>query len=289
VTNPTLKTDDRFGNGGFPTYSYKSVSVRATYNASAAEEQTGHAVHALTIVPADAPGAGTSLGITGGVETFNGAIEADGVAGYVNNRTVMGSHAIAVHGITRGVGGPNTFGFRAGSEASDHCQAGIVIDCSTSNNESGANSFEYGAHVAVANSAGFIVHSAIDANLPTYPFLLRNAVGTDLFYVDSAGNERSTSNAIISDEGIKNVLCEFNRGLFDIEKIKPIRFVWKDLAGGEQAGLSAQNVRSAIPESVTVGEDGLLSVSDRPVLAALINAVKELSARVRELESAAGR
>jgi Chaperone of endosialidase len=223
------------------------------------------------------------------VETFNGAIEADGVAGYVNNRTVMGSYAIAVHGITRGVGGPNTFGFRADSEASDHCQAGIIIDCSTSNNASGANSFEYGAHIAVANSAGFIVYPTVDANIPTYPFLLRNAAGTDLFCVDAAGNERATSNAVISDERMKNISREFSRGLSDIEKVKPIQFAWKDLPGGEQAGLSAQNVQNAIPESVTVGEDGLLSVSDRPIVAALINAVKELSARVRELESAAGR
>ena len=50
-------------------------------------------------------------------------------------------------------------------------------------------------------------------------------------------------------------------------------------------GFSAQNVQKVIPEAVWVSKDDFLGFDDRPVIAALVNAVKELSARVKELEA----
>ena len=58
------------------------------------------------------------------------------------------------------------------------------------------------------------------------------------------------------------------------------------------AGFGAQNVKAAIPEAVGVGRDGYLSLSDRPIIAALVNSVKQLKAendallsRIEKLES----
>jgi hypothetical protein len=46
-------------------------------------------------------------------------------------------------------------------------------------------------------------------------------------------------------------------------------------------------VQRAIPEAIQgyEGEEKYLSFDDRPVIAALVNAVKELTARIEELES----
>jgi len=48
-------------------------------------------------------------------------------------------------------------------------------------------------------------------------------------------------------------------------------------------GFSAQNVQSAIPEAVGEDDRGYLTLSDRPIIAALVNAVKEQQHQIIEL------
>jgi hypothetical protein len=101
-----------------------------------------------------------------------------------------------------------------------------------------------------------------------------------------------------SDERLKNAE-PYEGGLEAILAINPVRYRWNE-KGQAQTGLSgeqdfvgfiAQDVQKAIPEAITAtepskdGTETYLSFDDRPVLAALLNAVKELSARVKELES----
>ena len=75
----------------------------------------------------------------------------------------------------------------------------------------------------------------------------------------------------------------------EAKKITPIIYKWNDKSGMETehdyAGFSAQNVRDALGE-LAVGRNaaGMLSLQDRAVLAAAINALKELSTRVTQLE-----
>lgn len=92
-----------------------------------------------------------------------------------------------------------------------------------------------------------------------------------------------------SDERLKDVQGKFERGLQDLNLIEPVLYKWKDdlpqsANGFTYAGFTAQNLEKGIPEAVTQGPDGYLSVQDRPLIAALINAVKELSARIAILE-----
>jgi len=55
-------------------------------------------------------------------------------------------------------------------------------------------------------------------------------------------------------------------------------------ADREFVGFIAQNIQKAIPEAV--GQEGeYLNFSERPVLAAVVNALKELTSRVQELEA----
>lgn len=51
-------------------------------------------------------------------------------------------------------------------------------------------------------------------------------------------------------------------------------------------GWTAQGVRKGIPEAIKAGPDGLLNFDERPVLAAMYNALLEMAARVEALEAA---
>jgi hypothetical protein len=103
-----------------------------------------------------------------------------------------------------------------------------------------------------------------------------------------------TTFTAVSDERLKD-FTPYRGGLSEILAITPIKYRWNETGqkwtglGGDKdyIGFSANNVQKAIPEAIqgTEGEEKYLSFDDRPVIAALVNAVKELTARVKELES----
>jgi hypothetical protein len=98
----------------------------------------------------------------------------------------------------------------------------------------------------------------------------------------------------VSDERLKNH-APYTGGLEEILGITPIRFTYNELGqkfGGWDkyhvyVGFSAQNVQKSIPEAIqgTEGKEKYLSFDDRPVIAALVNAVKGLSAKNDALEA----
>jgi hypothetical protein len=122
-----------------------------------------------------------------------------------------------------------------------------------------------------------------------------------------------------SDARIKNVIGDYPAGLAEVLQLQPRRFAYRgnDTLSDPQAnkatvppfkgsphfqvataqtefvGLIAQEVEAVLPEMVTAVADGwidgkavtdLRSLDTAPLIFALINAVKELDARVRELE-----
>ncbi len=90
-----------------------------------------------------------------------------------------------------------------------------------------------------------------------------------------------------SDERLKTFQIYWS-GLADLRTITPIRYYWNEIAGAhgidrrtEQFGFSAQNVRRVMPEAVgeeTWADSGQtwLTVNDRAILGAVVNAVREL-------------
>ena len=139
-----------------------------------------------------------------------------------------------------------------------------------------------------------------------------NAYGAGTLTTDSSGNVTAAS-----DRRLKNIQGKFTRGLADVIKIQPKFFTWKPESGMNpddvNVGFIAQDVQEAIPEAVgsvkttDYDEDNgagkkikktkreaaeVLTLSDRPLIAALVNAVKELkaendalSARLAKLEA----
>lgn len=100
-----------------------------------------------------------------------------------------------------------------------------------------------------------------------------------------------------SDERLKN-WTPYDGGLAEILAITPASYHW-NAKGVEQTGLPAeqeyvgfiaQDVQRAIPQAITAtekarnGNEIYLSLDDRPIIAALVNAVKTLHARLARLE-----
>ena len=120
---------------------------------------------------------------------------------------------------------------------------------------------------------------------PTNPNLMKidssgsiqfNTYGAGTLTTDASGNITASS-----DERLKNIDGDFTRGLADVLAITPINYHWKEASGldnkTQYSGFSAQNVQAAIPEAVGVSPSGYLSLNDRPVLAAVVNAIKEIA------------
>jgi hypothetical protein len=107
-----------------------------------------------------------------------------------------------------------------------------------------------------------------------------NAYGAGALTTDASGNITAAS-----DERIKKNIRPFSRGLAEILAINPILHGYTEESGLDQtrddyAGFSAQQVQTIIPEAIGENANGMLSFSDRPVMAALVNAMKELNANL---------
>jgi|GEM_PF-2187335 len=124
----------------------------------------------------------------------------------------------------------------------------------------------------------------------TTPSAQLTTTGTVRFANFGAGTLQTDANGnllISSDMNLKDKVGDFNRGLEDILKIEPILYQWKVSTGFDTettyAGFSAQNIQDAITEAVGYNADGTLTLTDRPILAASINAIKELNLKLEDL------
>ena len=101
---------------------------------------------------------------------------------------------------------------------------------------------------------------------------------------DSSGNIVADGNiTAFSDERLKDNIQTLEQGLDKIEQLRGVTYT-KD--GEKNIGVIAQEVEKILPEIVVTGdtEQKLKSVDYSRITAVLIEAVKDLSARVKELE-----
>lgn len=156
----------------------------------------------------------------------------------------------------------------------------------TATNLSGTNMIAVfasgGSQQAAIDYSGFYYSGAIKGVTQA-----AEAVGT----LATTGGIVTTFTAV-SDERLKTHQ-PYEGGLDEVLAITPIRYRWnekgQELSGQrgdrDYVGFSAQNAQKAIPETIqSVTKDGYLSFDDRPVIAALVNAVKELATRNDMLE-----
>lgn len=88
-----------------------------------------------------------------------------------------------------------------------------------------------------------------------------------------------------SDQRLKENVSVIDSALDIIEKLEGVRFTMKADPEKMKIGLIAQQTEEVLPEVVGQDENGMKTVSYGNVVAVLIEAVKELSERVKTLES----
>lgn len=106
--------------------------------------------------------------------------------------------------------------------------------------------------------------------------------GSPQLYV--TGSVYATGNVTaFSDERLKKNIHTIENALDLVNQMRGIRFEDKD--GNKYVGLSAQETQKVIPEAVvTHDESGYLAVAYANLVGVLVNAINELSDRVKKLE-----
>jgi Chaperone of endosialidase len=154
--------------------------------------------------------------------------------------------------------------------------------------------FRNGVQFVTPNSTNNGYHNPVitllDGNVgigTASPAAQLHTTGTVRFATFGAGTlqtDASGNLSVSSDERLKNITGSFNRGLSALQNITPIAYKWKASTGYDKVetyyGFSAQNIQASIPEAIDTDSRGYLTLSDRPILATVINAVNELSTTV---------
>ena len=206
--------------------------------------------------------------------------------------------------------------------ASRSASSGLIAFGTNSSVGAGGCSYWYwdGTNMNLGTGAGLVVPSAggigavaVSASSNFYANGAGGVTAASHIYTTFTFNEGlCTAVSDPSDSRLKTNTLQFTRGLSAIQKIDPISFNWNDEAVDHmgldktvrQYGFVAQNVETAIPEAIgreiahsqitnaegrlerkPNGKPDYKTVDTRTIVAALVNAVKELSAKVEALEA----
>ncbi|WP_421869437.1 tail fiber domain-containing protein [Marinoscillum sp.] len=105
--------------------------------------------------------------------------------------------------------------------------------------------------------------------------------------IDVTGQVTAGGVALTSDKRYKKEISTLSGALDNTRKLRGTSYYWKDPSKGtdRQIGVIAQEVEAIYPEFVHTNEDGYKSVNYSQMVAVLIEAVKELDAKVSSLQS----
>ena len=118
-----------------------------------------------------------------------------------------------------------------------------------------------------------------------------NSLGIGTAAPGTTGLIRATNDVVAyysSDERLKDNIQPIEDALGKVEAMGGYSFDWNDkqeVYEGHDVGVIAQEVQAVLPELVETRDSGFLAVKYEKLTAVLIEAVKELSARVKELEN----
>jgi hypothetical protein len=228
---------------------------------------------------------------TGGFNTAYGA-------GSLYTSTGIGNTATGYNSLYSNTSGiSNTaIGYRAGFGNTSGTQntyvgynTGISITSGANNTILGANVIGLAAALAnniiLADGAGNIKAQHNGTAWALTGNVKFGSYGAGTLTTDAAGNITASS-----DERLKNINGNYKKGLAELLNIEPIVYNWNELSGNDTlnayAGFSAQNIKESIPEAVGIDPRGYLTLSDRPILAATVNAIKEINIRLNEITDA---
>jgi hypothetical protein len=176
-------------------------------------------------------------------------------------------------------------GFNTGGAATfiDNVTAGQFISFLHTAQGAGANGISDGPFFRYVNTTNsYQILKQINANTDEDTWTIRGG----------GWNKVGTLNAVtgvytaLSDRNKKKDFEESTIGLNAILGLKPTlyRMLDEDESVKKQLGFIAQEVKDYIPQAC-VEQDNFIGLQDRPIIAALVNAIKELKAELDELKS----
>ena len=218
-------------------------------------------------------GAGSSSSISGAAVTYAGG---GGSSYYVTGGTngaggAGGGGGVGVAG-TANTGGGGGGGANASSAGSGGGAGIVIVRYLTS-----ALTVPGTPFTSIATDASGKV--GIGTSAPTAQLHTTGTVRLQNFGAGTLTTDANGNVTVSSDVRIKDVQNGFTRSLADLKGLTPINYNWTETSGLDiqhtYTGFAAQNVLEFIPEAVSES-NGLLTLSDRPILAAAVNAIKEL-------------
>lgn len=163
---------------------------------------------------------------------------------------------------------------------------GTGSDANNSINTTGGTTIGDISNNVFVSISGSAVDNKITISSPTNGTLMSGLVQMDSYTAGAATFDASGNVSSVSDERLKKNIHPYIYGLKEILGINPITYQWnskqKHDTVGVYAGFSAQNVKANLPLGTDEAKTGekYLSLQDRAIMAALVNSVKELSAKV---------
>lgn len=147
-----------------------------------------------------------------------------------------------------------------------------------------------GLSLAAADAAGVIRFYAggttLNATLQIDGSWTWASYGAGTITSDASGNLTS-----VSDERMKNRIRPLTYGIKEVLQLNPIIYGYNKRSRLERkhlyGGFSAQNVKRSMPLAIGQSADGMMTLSERPILAAVVNAIKSLHRDVAALKEAA--
>lgn len=125
------------------------------------------------------------------------------------------------------------------------------------------------------------------ANAQTGAWTTAYVSNTKLFFNSNTGTLSATNFNNLSDEELKTNITVITNATATVKTIEGVEFNWKD-SGKKSAGFIAQKIESSLPHLVATNTEGMKSVNYSAIIAYLVETIKELDSRVKELEKKNG-
>jgi hypothetical protein len=171
------------------------------------------------------------------------------------------------------------FGAKILSEGTD--AARYVLYC--------GNLAESTHYFIVKTATGAVGYVGIGTNAPSAQLHTTGSVRHAAFGAGTATFDASGNLSSVSDARLKDRIAPLPYGLAAVQQLRPVLFGYTDDSGLERdhlyGGFLAQDVQAVMPHAVGQDAQGYLTLADRPILGAVVQAVQTLAARVEALEA----
>jgi hypothetical protein len=145
----------------------------------------------------------------------------------------------------------------------------------------------------IGGDAGANITNDTSTNTTQYLGMSRSTTGlwtdaytasTKLYFNPQSGALSSTTFNSLSDITFKENIKTISNATDAIKKLDGVEFDWKE-SGKHSYGVIAQKLEEILPELVETNEEGIKTVNYAGLTGFLINAIKEMDTRIKELEN----